>query len=137
MGALDGQCMCGETTFTCDGPAVLAAHCQCTDCQKLSGTGHMTNVLIKKGSVTLKGPVSVHEAKADSGNINKRSFCSVCGSQMLRENSGLSDVDIINGGVLKNANAVTPSVVIWHKSANAWDYNNPALPVFDKMPPKG
>jgi hypothetical protein len=135
MGALDGQCVCGQSKLSCDGPALKAVHCQCTHCQKLSGTGHLTNILVKKGSATVTGPVAIFESKADSGNTNTRTFCKNCGCQMLRQNSGMADVDIIHGGTLTNPEVIKPEAVIWHKSALSWDYNDPALPVFETMPP--
>ena len=134
MGLLDARCLCGQCSITCEGPALKAVHCQCTDCQKLSGTGHKTNIVVKKGSAVLKGPVAVYASKADSGNENLRSFCAVCGTHMLRSNSAMADVDIIHGGTLTATANVTPEVVIWHKSAVAWDYCDPKLPVFDQMP---
>lgn len=135
MGALDGKCLCGKCELTCNGPALKAVHCQCTACQKLSGTGHLTNVVVKKGSAVVTGPLTVYVSAADSGNINTRSFCSACGCQMLRQNSGMADVDIIHAGVLNNPAAIEPQAVLWHKSAVHWDYCDPALPVFDLMPP--
>ncbi len=135
MGALDGRCLCGKCQLTCDGPALKAVHCQCTDCQKLSGAGHKTNVIVKKGSAKVTGPLTVFASKADSGNENRRSFCSLCGTQMLRENSAMPDVQIIHAGTFTDPAAITPMAVIWHKSAVHWDYTDPALPVFSEMPP--
>lgn len=135
-GALDGQCLCGQCKLSCDEPPLKALHCQCTSCQKLSGTGHLTNVIVKKGSAIVTGPLTVYELKADSGNINKRMFCAVCGSQMLRENSGMPDISIIHAGTFEHPDAISPQAVVWHKSAVAWDHCDPSLPVFDEMPPK-
>ncbi len=136
MGALDGQCFCGQSKLSCEGPALKAVHCQCKDCQKLSGTGHLTNIVVAKGSAIVTGPLTVNEAQADSGNTNKRFFCSLCGSQMLRENSGMPDVSIIHAGTLNLPGVVKPEAVIWHKSAVHWDYTDPSVPVFEVMPPK-
>lgn len=136
MGALDGVCRCGACKLSCDGPALKAVHCQCTDCQKLSGTGHLTNIVVKKGSAIVTGPLTVFESKADSGNTNTRRFCSICGCQMLRENSAMAGVSIIHAGTFNDPGAVQPEAVIWHKSAVHWDYTDPALPVFDVMPPE-
>lgn len=135
MGMLDGQCLCGQCKLSCDEAALKAVHCQCTDCQKLSGTGHLTNVVVKKGSAIVTGPLTVFESAAGSGNINKRMFCSVCGSQMLRENSGMPDISIIHAGTFHQPGAISPGAVVWHKSAISWDYCDPSLPVYEVMPP--
>lgn len=136
MGALDGKCLCGKCQLACEGRALKVVHCQCKDCQKLSGTGHITNILVRKGSVVVTGPINVFVSKADSGNTNTRSFCSICGCQMLRQNSGMADVDIIHAGTLTNPGAIQPHAVIWHKSAVHWDFCDPELPMFDEMPPQ-
>lgn len=134
MSLLDGQCLCGQCRLSGDGPALKVVHCQCTDCQKLSGTGHKTNVVVAKGTVILTGPVTTFKSLADSGNENSRSFCANCGTQMLRTNSGMPDVAIIHAGTLNSPVNVTPEAVIWNKSAVAWDYCDPKLPVFAEMP---
>ena len=135
MGILDAECACGACKMTVTGDPLKIVHCQCTTCQKLSGTGHLTNIVIAKGSATLTGPATVYESKADSGNTNTRTFCSKCGSQMLRQNSSMADVDIMHAGTVTDIAALKPDAVIWHKSAVHWDYCDPELPVFDKMPP--
>lgn len=135
MGTLDGRCLCGAVKLACDGPVLKAVHCQCTDCQKLSGTGHKTNVVVPKGSAQVTGPTTVFKSKADRGNENSRTFCAQCGTQMLRENSGMPDVQIIHAGTFDNPNAILPELVIWHRSAVAWDTVDPKLPVFDTAPP--
>lgn len=135
MGALDARCACGETRVSCQGPAAKVVHCQCRDCQRLSGTGHMTVVVVDKASTSISGPVTVYSSTADSGNVNHRSFCAKCGSHMLRENSAQPDTIMIYGGTLDSPDAVEPSAVIFHKSAARWDTTDSKLPVHEEMPP--
>lgn len=37
MGKLEGRCLCGNVTYTCDADPIASANCHCHDCQKSSG----------------------------------------------------------------------------------------------------
>ena len=37
-----GGCLCGAVRYENDGDPIFAGHCHCTDCQKATGTGHVS-----------------------------------------------------------------------------------------------
>ena len=43
---------------------------------------------------------------------------------------------MVQAGSLDDPNAVTPSVAIYVKDAIGWDRIDPALPRFDRVPPR-
>ena len=70
-----GGCACGAIRYEIAAEPIFAAHCQCRDCQKASGTGHGSFMAFPKAAVRLTGQPRFHESKADSGNTVGRGFC--------------------------------------------------------------
>ena len=134
MEKLSGECLCVAVSFECSEDAVLAGHCQCSDCQKISGTGHASNIGVPKGSMTVKGTLSYHEHKADSGNTVKRGFCPNCGCDIYIENSGLPMFEFLRAGSLHNLELYNPTMLVYAKQGVSWDTIDPALTVFEGMP---
>lgn len=134
MEKISGACLCGAVEYECVEEAVMGGHCQCTDCQKISGAGHISSVVVPRGSLRIRGNLRFHEKKADSGNIVRRGFCPQCGCHIYAENSGMPQFEFIRAGSLDNLEAFTPTMVVFARSGASWDYVDPALPKFDTMP---
>ena len=47
-----GRCQCGAISFTISTPPVGMGQCHCKDCQRASGTGHMSLARVKREDVT-------------------------------------------------------------------------------------
>lgn len=134
MGKLSGECLCGAVEYECAEEAIMAGHCQCTDCQKISGAGHISNIMVPRGSLTIRGSLKFHEKQADSGNIVRRGFCPECGCHIYAENSGMPHFEFIRAGSLRDLEEFRPSVVVFARSGPSWDHMDPALPRFETMP---
>lgn len=134
MEKLSGQCLCGSITYECSEEAVMGGHCQCRDCQKISGAGHISSLAVPRGSLTIKGALRFHETTADSGNVVRRGFCPQCGCHIYAENSGLPQFEFLRAGSLHNLELFKPGMVVYAGSGPSWDHTDPALPKFDTMP---
>lgn len=134
MGKLSGECLCGAVEYECAEEAIMAGHCQCTDCQKISGAGHISSIMVPRGSLTIRGSLKFHEKQADSGNIVRRGFCPECGCHIYAENSGMPHLEFIRAGSLHDLEEFRPSVVVFARSGPSWDHMDPALPRFETMP---
>ncbi|WP_271274210.1 GFA family protein [Aliamphritea hakodatensis] len=134
MATLTGECLCGEIRYECTREPVMAGHCQCRDCQKISGTGHISSIALPKGSLDIQGTLSFHDKKAASGNIVRRGFCPGCGCHIYAENSGFPQLEFIRAGSLHDPEAFKPGMVVYAGSAASWDYIDPELPAFEAMP---
>jgi hypothetical protein len=44
-----GRCLCGAITYSISGEPLGMGQCHCKDCQRASGTGHMSLARFKKG----------------------------------------------------------------------------------------
>jgi len=134
MSKLSGECLCGEISYICTEDAVMAGLCQCTDCQKISGSGHIASIAVPRGSLIISGNLAFHEKAAESGNLVKRGFCPKCGSHIYAENTGVPQFEFIRAGSLNDLEAFKPSMVVYASSGASWDHIDPALPRFPTMP---
>lgn len=134
MDTVTGECLCGQLQYRCEAQAIMAGHCQCTDCQKMSGSGHASSIAFPAGSLKITGEMSTYQKKADSGNIVTRGFCPNCGSQVHATNTGYEQFEFIRAGSLHNLEHFKPTMVVYAKSAASWDSTDPELVHFDEMP---
>jgi hypothetical protein len=72
---------------------------------------------------------------ADSGNVKTRAFCPHCGSPVYLTFSAMPDVFTIHAASLDDPSRYQPQMVTYGVRGHAWDRLDPALPVFDRMPP--
>ena len=130
-----GGCDCGAIRYECTGEPVVAGHCQCRDCQRFSGAGHLSLMMMPKGAVTVTGEPKFYAKPADSGNMVYRGFCPNCGSSVLGKNSGMSDLIFLLAGSLDDPSVFEPTVVVYTERGHAWDHLDPSLMKFPLMPP--
>ena len=55
MGKLDGSCLCGNVTYTCDADPIASANCHCRDCQSSSGAAFSTVAMVPADSIEIRG----------------------------------------------------------------------------------
>ena len=134
-GNLTGGCYCGAVRYDCAAEPVVMGHCQCTQCQKFSSTGHSSHIGVPKAAVTLTGATKHYDAKADSGNTVSRHFCPTCGCQVYSTNSGFPDMLFLRAPSLDDPSLFQPQLLVFTASAQRWDLIDPALPSFEGMPP--
>lgn len=72
---LSGSCLCGDVSFTVNGPLGRATACHCGQCRKQSGH-HWASSSAAESDITITGPVKWYAAS----DTAKRGFCPECGS---------------------------------------------------------
>lgn len=132
---ITGKCLCGNVTFTVKGAPVRMAQCHCKDCQRSSGTGHMSQAFFNDDQVAIQGDTASYGAIADSGNTNFRHFCPVCGSRVFSTNSARAGITAIAVGCADTNDWFDPGAVVYCKERASWDHTSKDIPNFDKMPP--
>jgi hypothetical protein len=130
-----GRCLCGAVSYTISGEPVRMAQCHCKDCQKASGSGHMSIAFFKVDDVKIDGPMASYAVTADSGNINTRHFCPSCGSRIASQNSARPGVIGIAVGSADAHDWFAPQAVVYTKWRASWDPTSTSIPNFDAMPP--
>ncbi len=130
-----GGCLCGAVTYQAEGEPVACVHCQCVDCRKTSGTGHGSHMAMPEPAVQISGEVKTYTHAADSGNAVSRSFCPACGSAICSTNSSMPGMVFLRASSLDDPDIFVPQLVVYTRSAAAWDLIDPDLPAFETMPP--
>jgi hypothetical protein len=130
-----GRCLCGAVTFSINGQPLGMGQCHCKDCQRASGTGHMSLARFEIDAVVIKGQTTAYASKAESGNINTRYFCPVCGSRIYGENSARPGVINLAVGCVDDHAWFSPRMVVYAKDRAPWDQTSTQVPNFARMPP--
>ncbi|MGB5210758.1 MAG: GFA family protein [Gammaproteobacteria bacterium] len=131
----NGSCRCGATRYVIRGEPVLMAQCHCVDCQKASGTGHMSLAFFKEQDVEIAGEPVAYAVNTDSGNQKIFHFCPTCGSRLHGRNTGRPGITVIPVGCLDDTSWFRPQSVVYTKYRQKWDITSEKVPNFEEMPP--
>jgi hypothetical protein len=132
---LRGSCLCGAVGYEATGDSVFQGFCQCLDCRKATGSGHLAAIGMPEAAVTVTGEMKSFAKPADSGGIVSRYFCPECGSLMFDKSTGMPGLVVLNVAVLDDPEVFKPESIVFTKSALSWDHLDPDLPRFEGMPP--
>ncbi len=129
-----GGCGCGAVRYRYSGEPVLATHCQCRACQRSTGTGHSSHLVVPAAAVTFEGEVREYRTRADSGAESVRGFCPVCGSPLVFRTSSWPEMLFLTAGTLDDPSRFAPTLVVYAEHAQPWDTVDPALTCYPRMP---
>ena len=130
-----GHCLCGAVNYTVNAAPLMSGQCHCKDCQRASGTGHMSIAFFKRDDVQMNGSTKSFAVKADSGNINTRHFCPECGGRVYGENSARPGMIGISVGTIDDNSWFKAQRVVYVKDQPIWDATPTDVPRFEMMPP--
>lgn len=82
---ISGGCHCGAVRYEASGEPKFAAHCQCTDCRKFSGSAHKSFMMIPADGWAVTGKVTGYDYGAGSGAVVTHHFCPICGAEGFRK----------------------------------------------------
>jgi hypothetical protein len=92
--------------------------------------------MVPRDAVRITGEVKYHEVQGDSGQPIRRGFCPNCGSRLFGQPSGMPmALTGISLGSLDDPSLYKPTIDLFTSRAQPWDFMNPDLPKFPKMPP--
>ncbi|MDJ0694897.1 GFA family protein [Mastigocoleus sp. MO_188.B34] len=128
-----GGCLCGSVRYECSAEPIAMGNCHCRDCQRVTGSGYASGMLVPRSAVTITGNVKYYEVTGDSGSTVGRGFCPNCGSRLFSKPPNPELMGIMAGS-LDDPSYFQPTMDIYTDSAQPWDYMNPDLPKFAKMP---
>jgi len=115
-----GSCLCGHVKYEMTGHPERFYHCHCQRCQKATGTGHASNIMVKTGSVKwLSGEALLKRYKVPEAERFYTLFCSDCGSPMPRDVPEL-DATFIPAGTLDVMPSIQPEARIFWDSRSDW-----------------
>ena len=134
MTKITGGCQCGAVRYETEAAPMMALHCECNDCRKSSGAGHVTAAAFPADAVKLTGKTTTFSNKADSGAMVSREFCPECGGRLTFRSANLPGMVAITAGSMDDPSSISPSMVVYHKRHLAWDHLDAGLPKFETGP---
>ena len=81
-----GSCLCGKQglCYSITRDKVLSAHhCHCRDCQRVTGCGKATILIVPSEDFEYQGEAARHMVIGTDGGHVWREFCPTCGSQIF------------------------------------------------------
>lgn len=131
-----GGCLCGAVRYELIGDTDKIVQCHCRNCQKISGAGASTNILVDADKLTMLGEQpKIYVDTADSGNHLNRAFCSQCGSSLYSQRHNMMDKLVLKAGSLDNSDDASVVMNIWCQSARPWVVTDPDVKRFDQNRP--
>lgn len=118
---MHGSCLCGETRYEFAGEAKFAIQCYCTDCQHISGAGHLPQVAVSADGFRTTGDLKTYSTQSDAGNRLELSFCGTCGSPLFKTTSKMPDVRFLCAGSMADDVVQDPFNKVFEDSRRVWD----------------
>lgn len=122
-----GGCSCGAIRYQSNENPEFQIICQCTQCQKLTGTGHAPLVAFQSDNFVISGELKFFDTISDDGNTVSHGFCPTCGNPILNKPAIAPDKIFVLVGSLDNPANFRPEFVVYSNSGHAWDTVDPEL----------
>jgi hypothetical protein len=125
-----GSCHCRQITYQADVDPANVGVCNCTDCQRLTGSAFRVSVPASASTFELlSGQPKTYIKTADSGAKRRHTFCPNCGTPVFAcADSDAPPTYSLRVGCLDERLALPPKRRIWCKSALPWAQNISAIP---------
>ena len=116
-----GGCLCGNVNYEFNKSSALTTHhCHCKDCQKSTGSGKATIMLIPKDELKVSGELKFYTVTGSAGSHVTRGFCENCGSPLVSFVEENADIRFIKLGSLNDSSWVNVESSFWSSTANSW-----------------
>jgi hypothetical protein len=126
------RCACGEISIRVVGETLSMLMCACLDCQRSTGTGHATVVVVPTEALTIEGPVKAFSRPSNSGATFTRHFCPECGTPIFGQSSRAPTMRMLLAGTFAGQNGwYAPNQMIFGRTKQDWDLFDDHLPVHD------
>ena len=122
-----GGCMCGAIRYACHAEPKFQLICQCTHCQKITGTGHALQFAVDMEKTTVTGDVKTFTLISDAGNPVQSAFCGECGNPIYKVTSRIPGAFVFHAATLDDPATFKPTFHVYARSAQPWDRIDPAL----------
>jgi hypothetical protein len=130
-----GGCLCGNYSYEFDREQVVSAHhCHCKDCQKMTGSGKATIVLVPTDGLKVSGELSTYTVTGTDGSHVTRGFCKTCGSQLISYVEEMPELQFVKAGSLDDSSWLTIDSSFWSSSAQPWSPVASDCPSSEKNP---
>ena len=132
---VNGGCLCGSFKYQFDRDQVISAHhCHCKDCQKATGSGKATIVMVPTETLITDGELKTFTVTGTDGGHVTRAFCPGCGSQLISYLEEMPEMRFVKAGTMEDSSWLTVQSSFWSCSAEPWAPVDTQCPAFEKNP---
>lgn len=119
MRTVKGSCLCGEVKFECENSFSVFHLCHCKQCQKISGSAHVSNLFTRTENIHWISGVDKIRRFDQPGRTITDAFCEKCGSPVPYP-SGADKALIVPAGSLDDCPNIAPQDNIFWAERAAW-----------------
>lgn len=118
---LTGGCACGAIRYEIASFPLLVYTCNCTDCQRRSGSAFAVNMPVEtKHLHILQGEPKAWRHVSPTGVPVISWFCGDCGGRIYGERSGRPESMVVRAGTLDDTRWLVPIAHNFMRSAQSW-----------------
>ena len=126
-----GRCSCGAVRYRLTSDPLFVNCCHCLDCQRLTGSAFVINLLIEADRVELlAGEPHAVAVPRDAGKDQVVWRCPSCQVAVF-SNYGSPSIRFVRGGTLDDPSPVQPDAHIYTRSKVPWVALPDSVPAFD------
>lgn len=132
---LTGGCSCSAIRYEVALFPLLLYTCNCTDCQRTSGSAFALNMPIATSGFRLTQGEPKGWCRASPSGADVTSwFCADCGARLYGERQGRPDTMNLRAGTLDDTTWLAPVAHMFRRSAQGWVHPADGAECFDIGP---
>jgi hypothetical protein len=130
-----GGCLCGAFKYQFDRDQIVSAHhCHCKDCQKITGSGKATIIMVPTEALQAEGELKSYTVTGTDGGHVTRDFCPTCGSPVISYLEEMPALRFVKAGSLDDSSWVTVDSSFWSSTAEPWSPVDESCPSVERNP---
>lgn len=115
-----GTCTCGALKVTTEGEPSLVLVCNCTLCQRRTGSVFGVSAYFPKDTVTVSGQAKRFTRGSDSGRKGRCYFCAECGTTLYWDAESRPNLRGVAVGCFAGPAFPGPQQVNWTEHQHPW-----------------
>lgn len=132
---INGSCLCGSIEYSVSGPLIDVLNCHCTMCRKAHGAAFRTRASVRSRDFRWKKGKEIL-TRYESSPGEHRTFCSICGSNLVTEFALNKEWLGLALGTLDDDPGVKPMCHVFVGSKAPWHEIHDDLPRWHELPRK-
>jgi hypothetical protein len=113
-------CACGQLRAFCEGDPPRVVLCDCTQCQRRTGSVYGVSAYFDRAQVRTEGAYKRFRRSSDAGRCVTTAFCPGCGSTVFWELEMAPDRIGVAAGAFADPDFPSPHVAVWTENKYRW-----------------
>ena len=113
-------CACGQLRATCEGEPEGVWICNCTHCQRRTGSVYGVGAYFERARVRTEGAAKRFRRSSDAGRRADMAFCPECGSTVFWELEMLPGKVGVAAGAFADPDFPAPHGAVWTEHKYRW-----------------